>query len=69
MMKTHNALCSDAFSAPVEIHEVDGIALSAEEVNFAKLLIGKLARSAKGSVIDFNRASKRRFKASSSRKS
>ena len=69
MMKTHKALRSDVFPAPIEIYEVDGIALSAEEVNFAKLLIGKLARSAKGSVIDFNRASKRRFNSSSSQKS
>ncbi len=69
MMNTHKALCSVAFPASIEIYEVDGIALSAEEVNFAKLLIGKLARSARGSVIDFNRASRRRFKASRSRKS
>jgi hypothetical protein len=69
MMKTHKALRSDAFPASIEIDEVDGIALSAEEVNLAKLLIDKLAWSAKGSVIDFNRASKRRFKPSSSRKS
>jgi hypothetical protein len=69
MMKTHKALPSDVFPAPVEIYEVDGVGLSAEEVNLAKLLIDKLARSAKASVIDFNRASKRRFKSSSSRKS
>ena len=68
-MKTHKALRSDVLPAPIELqelHEVDGIPLSAEEVNLAKLLIGKLARSAKGSVIDFNRGSKRRFKRSSS---
>lgn len=68
MMKTHKALRSDTFPAPIELHEVDGIPLSAEEVNLAKLLIDKLARSAKGSLIDFNRASKRRFNPSSSRK-
>jgi hypothetical protein len=34
-------------SAPVEIYEVDGIALSEEEVNLAKLLIQKLARGEK----------------------
>ena len=68
MMKTHKALRSDAYLTR-EIYEVDGVALSAEEVNVAQLLIDKLARSAKGSVIDFNRASKRRFKLSSSGKS
>jgi hypothetical protein len=66
MMKTHKALRSDVFPAPVELHKVDGVPLSAEEVNLAKLLIDKLARTANGSVIDFNRASKRRVKRSSS---
>ena len=69
MMKTHKALRSDAFPASIEIHEVDGIALSAEEVNLAKLLIDKLARTAKGSVIDFSRASKQNLKSSRSRRS
>jgi hypothetical protein len=67
MAKTHKALRSDAYLAPIEISEVDGIALSAEEVNLAKLLVDKLARTAKGSVIDFSRASKRRLKRSRSR--
>lgn len=57
------------FPAPIELHEVDGISLSAEEVNLAKLLVDKLARSAKGGVIDFDRASKRRVKPFSSAKS
>ena len=61
MTKTHKALRSDAYSASIEIAEIDGIALSAEEVRFAKLLVDKLARTAKGSVVDFNRASKRRL--------
>ena len=64
MAKTHKALRSDAHLTSIEIAEIDGIALSAEEVNLAKLLVDKLARSAKGSVIDFNRASKRRLKGS-----
>lgn len=68
MTKTHKALRSDAYSASIEIAEIDGIALSAEEVSFAKLLVDKLARTAKGSVIDFNRASKRRLKKSRSGK-
>jgi hypothetical protein len=68
MAKTHKALRWDAYSAPIELSEVDGIALSAEEVNLAKLLIDKLARIAKGSVIDFSRASKRNLKSSRSRR-
>jgi hypothetical protein len=68
MTKTHKALRFDAYLTR-EIYEVDGIALSAEEVNFATLLVDKLARSANGSVIDFNRASKRRLKPSRTRKS
>jgi len=61
MTKTHKALRSDAYPACIGISEIDGIALTAEEVSFAKLLVDKLARTAKGSVIDFNRASKRRL--------
>ena len=64
MAKTHKALRSDAHPASIEIAEIDGIALSAEEVNLAKLVVDKLAWSAKGSVIDFNRASKPRLKGS-----
>jgi hypothetical protein len=45
-------------SAPVEIYEVDGIALSEEEVNLAKLLIQKLARNEKNTPLDFTLASK-----------
>jgi molybdopterin biosynthesis enzyme len=59
MTKTRKALRSDAYSPPIELSQVDGIALSAEEVNLAKLLVDKLER--KGSVIDFSRASKRRL--------
>jgi hypothetical protein len=67
MTKTHKALRSDSYSASIEIAEIDGIALSAEEVNLAKLVVDKLARTGKGSVIDFSRASKRRLKRSRSR--
>jgi hypothetical protein len=66
MSKTHKALRSD-YLASTELSQVDGIALSAEEVNLAKLLLDKLARTAKGSVIDFNGASKQRLKRSRSR--
>jgi hypothetical protein len=68
MTKTYNDLRSEAYPAPIEMYEVDGVPLSAEEVNFAKLLVDKLARTAKGSVIDFNRASKRSLKGSRSGK-
>ena len=67
MIKRQKEMRSDAFPAPIEVNEVDGITLSAEEVNLAKLLIDKLARTAKGSVIDFTRASKRRSKPSSTK--
>ena len=59
MAKTRKTPRFDAYSAPMEITQVDGIALSAEEVNLAKLLVDKLARTAKGSVIAFSRVSKR----------
>ena len=62
MAKTRKARPLDAYAAPIEIHEVDGVPLSAEEINFAKLVADKVARTAKGSVIDFSRASKRRLK-------
>ena len=45
-------------STPVEFYEVDGVALSAEEVSLAKLLIDKLARSEKNKPTDFILASK-----------
>jgi hypothetical protein len=45
-------------STPVEFYEVDGVALSAEEVSLAKLLIDKLARSEKNRPTDFTLASK-----------
>ena len=66
MTKTYNDLRSEAYPASIEMYEVDGVPLSAEEVNFVKLLVDKLARTAKGSVIDFNRGSKRRLKGSRS---
>jgi hypothetical protein len=59
MPKTHKALRSNALPTPVEIYEVDGIALSEEELKLAKLLRDKLARTATSTVIDLNRASKR----------
>jgi len=62
MPKTHKALRSNALPTPVEIYEVDGIAFSEAEVKLATLLIDKLARTAKNSVIDFSLASKRRLK-------
>jgi hypothetical protein len=62
MAKPHKALRADAYSVPIELSQVDGIALSAEEVNLAKLLVDKLARTARGSVIDFGRAPKRPVK-------
>ena len=67
MTKTRKALRFDAYSAPTEITQVDGRALSPEEVNLAKLIIDKLARTARASVIDFSRASKRRLRRSMSR--
>jgi hypothetical protein len=45
-------------STPVEFYEVDGVALSEEEVNLAKVLIDKLARSEKSTPINFTLASK-----------
>jgi hypothetical protein len=66
MTRTRKALRLDAYPAPIELHDVDGVPLSAEEVNLAKLLVDKLAWSAKGRVIDFNRSSKRRLKPSRS---
>jgi hypothetical protein len=45
-------------STPVEFYQVDGVALSEEEVNLAKLLIDKLARTEKNRPIDFTLASK-----------
>jgi hypothetical protein len=45
-------------SAPVEIYEVDGVALSEEEANLAKLLIQKLARGEKNRPLDFTLAPK-----------
>jgi hypothetical protein len=62
MATTHKALRSDAYSTPIKLSQVDGIALTAEEVKLAELLVDKLARTAKGGVIDFSRASKRRLK-------
>jgi hypothetical protein len=62
MTKPYNDLRSEAYPVPIETYEVDGVPLSAEEVNLAKLLLDKLARTAAGSVIDFDRASKRRLK-------
>jgi ribosomal protein L19 len=59
-----NALLSSA----VEIHEVDGVALSEEEVNLAKRLIDKLAVTEKGGVIDIRRASKWRLRQPRGRK-
>ena len=50
----HKAL----LSTPVEFYEVDRVALSAEEVSLAKLLIDKLARSGKNRPTDFTLASK-----------
>jgi hypothetical protein len=49
-------------STPVELYEVDGVRLSEEEVNVAKLLIDKLAKEEKNSVMDFKRASKWRLR-------
>jgi hypothetical protein len=63
MTKTYKALRS---AYAIAIYEVDGIPLSAEEVDLANLLVDKLSRTAKSSVIDFNRASKRRLKGSRS---
>lgn len=45
-------------STPVEFYEVDGVALSEEEVNLAKFLIDKLATSEKNTPLDFTLASK-----------
>jgi hypothetical protein len=59
MPKTHRVRRSDALSTPVEIYEVDGIALSEDEVKLAKLLIDRLAKMATSSVIDLRRASNR----------
>ena len=67
MDKTHKALRTHALSTPVEIYEVDGIALSAEELNLVKLLIDKFAAKRNGSVIDIGRASKRRLRSPSRR--
>jgi hypothetical protein len=66
MTKTYKAMRFDAFPTRMEIYEVDGIPLSAEEVNLAELIVDKLARTAKGSVIDINRVSKRGLKPSRS---
>jgi hypothetical protein len=65
MTKTHKALRSHALSTPIEIYEVDGIALSAKELNLVKLLMGKFAEKGNGSVIDIGRASKRRLRSPS----
>ena len=51
-------------STPVEFYEVDGVALSEEEVNLAKLLIDKLARTEKNRPIDFTLASKSKLQQS-----
>ena len=45
-------------STPVEIYEIDGVPLSAGEVNLAKLLIDKLVKSEKNRPPDFRLASK-----------
>jgi hypothetical protein len=59
MTRFHKAARSTLLlSSPVEIHEVDGVALSDEEVKIAKRLLDKLAIIDKGGVIDFRRASK-----------
>ena len=68
MAKTYKALRSHALSAPVEIYEVDGIALSADELNLVKLLIDKFAAKRNGSVIDIGRASKRRLRSTRRRR-
>jgi ribosomal protein L19 len=59
MSQLRKAVRSNALlSSAVEVHEVDGVALSEEEVNLAKRLIDKLAMTEKGGVIDIRRASK-----------
>jgi ribosomal protein L19 len=59
MSRLRKAVRSNALlSSAVEVHEVDGVALSEEEVNLAKRLIDKLAMTEKGGVIDIRRASK-----------
>ena len=45
-------------STSVEFYDVDGVALSEEEVDLAKLLIDKLARSEKNRPLEFTLASK-----------
>ena len=40
-------------SMPMDVYEVDGVVLSEDEVNLAKLLIDKLGTKEKNGVMDF----------------
>ena len=55
-------------STPMDVYEVDGVALSEDEVNLAKLLIDKLGTKEKNGVMDFKRVSTWRLRQPRSRK-